>query len=225
MGQMIVDKVVQLLSEGGIPAEAAFPGERITRISEIVAAVSLEKADLDDRTAIVLVEIFAPQESGGYACQRKALEACAILEAEGVVCSQGSCEFLSKGHVFRVPVKATFRGTARANNLEALPEVVITMDGRHLQRAVGFAAKQVLGKDDSTLQDSFWEFTLEEFFPWGQMDTVQMTEPFELRLKCMGDVECYEDAVWVGRTRTVEDKGIRQKRIGRAQNRSVTSEK
>ena len=34
MGQMIVDKVVQLLSEGGIPAEAAFPGERITRISE-----------------------------------------------------------------------------------------------------------------------------------------------------------------------------------------------
>ena len=43
MGQMIVDKVVSLLQEEDIRAEAAFPGDRITRITEPVAAVSLEK--------------------------------------------------------------------------------------------------------------------------------------------------------------------------------------
>ena len=224
MGQMIVDRVVSLLQDADIRAEAAFPGDRITRITDPVAAVSLEKADFDDHTATVLVEILAPQESGGYLCQKKALEACAILEADGAVCSQGGCDFISKGHLFRVPVKATYRGVARANTMEWTPQFTVTVQGKTLTRIVGFSAKQEVRSKEDSLQDSYWEFTVEEFFPWGQMDTVLMSEPFELRLKCMGDVEVYEDAVWTSRKRIAEEKGIRQIRVGKAPSRSITSE-
>lgn len=224
MGQMIVDQVIQFLADGGIQAEAAFPGERITRIVGSVAAVSLSGADLDDRTATVLVEVFTAQENGGYPCQKKALQVCAILEAEGAVCSQGSCEFLSKGHVFRVPVKATFRGTARDNDLEAPPMFAVMAGIRTLTYAVGFSAKQTLGATDTSLENSCWEFTVEEFFPWGQIDTVSTEEPFELKLKCMGNVEVYENATWISRKRTAEDKGIRQIRVGKALSRTITSE-
>ena len=223
MGDMIIDVVLQLLADGGIPAEAAYPGERITRITDIVAAVSLEKADLDARTVTVLVEIFAPQETGGYLCQKKALEACALLEGEGAVVSQGSCEFLSKGHVFRVPIKATFRGMARADDTELVPEFTIKTGNLYLHYAVGFSAKQTLGKEDDTLQNSVWEFTLEEFFPWGIVDTRVAEEPFVLELDCLGNVERYEESIWTSRKRIVEDKGIRQIRTGIAQSQSMTT--
>ncbi len=223
MGQMIVGKVVHLLKNGGIRAEVAFPGERITRISEPVAAVSLEKADLDKFTATVLVEVLVPQESGGYLCQQKALEACAILEKDGAVCSQGGCEFLSKGHVFRVPVKATFRGTARANDLVSIPKFTVTTGDLTLYRAVGFSAKQTLSAQGESLYNTGWEVTVEEFFPWGTMDTMAPAEPFELELECMGNIECYENCRWTHRQRIAEEKGIRQFRTAKATGRSITS--
>ena len=223
MGQMIVDKVAQLLIAQGIRAEHAFPTERITRITEPVAAVSLEKADLDDRTAVVLVEILAPQESGGYLCQTKALEACAVLETAGAACSQGGCDFLSKGHVFRVPVRAVFQGIARSDDLEAVPKFTIKTGSLTLKYACGFTAKQALTDDDASLQSAAWEFTVEEFFPWGTMDTLVAEEPFKLQLKCMDNVEQYENAQWISRKRTVEEKGIRQFRTGIATYRSITS--
>lgn len=224
MGQMIVDRVVSLLQEEGIRAEAAFPGERITRVTEPVAAVSLEKADLDDRTATVLVEIFAPQESGGYLCQKKALEACAILEADGSVCTQGSCEFLGKGHVFRVPVKATYHGVARANDMEEPAKFTILAGELPLQYAVGFTAKQVGSAKDGITQDTVWEYTIEEFFPWGIMETRMASDHFDLSVKCMGNVERYADSVWIRRQRTVEEKGIRQFMTAIAQKMVLTSE-
>lgn len=223
MGQMIVDKVTQLLIAQGIRAERAFPTERIARITEPVAAVSLEKADLDARTAVVLVEILAPQESGGYLCQTKALEACAVLETAGAACSQGGCDFLSKGHLFRVPVKAVFQGVARADDMEAVPQFTIKTGSLTLSYACGFTAKQVLSSEDNSLQSEPWELTVEEFFPWGTMDTLVAEEPFRLQLKCMGKTEQYENCRWTSRKRTVEEKGIRQFRTATAASRSIMS--
>lgn len=222
MGTMIVDKVVQLLSDGGIRAEAAYPAERITRITEPVAAVSLEKADHKNHTVTVLVEILGPKESGGYICQKKALEAGAILEEAGAICCQEGCVFLSKGNVFRVPIKAAFRGTARTDELEAMPEYEITTGTLTLDYICGFSSEQVLNSTVTLLQDAPWEFTVEEFFPWGIQDSLEVETPFTLELRNQGNAERYSNCEWTSRKRIAEELGIRQIRTGKAKSRILT---
>ena len=223
MGQMILDRVIALLSNGGIRADYAYPPERITRVEEPVAVVSLEKADLAERTATVLVEILAPKESGGGICQRKALNACALLEEDGAECSQGACEFLSKGNLFRVPVKAKFRGAVRAYSTEEVPKATITTGTLPLRYACGFFAEQERRASTTTLATAPWEFTIEEFFPWGIEDSLEAGEPFDVDVTCMGLVERFEECKWIYRKRIAEDLGIRQVRRGEAQRRILTS--
>jgi hypothetical protein len=222
MGQLILDEVIGLLRDGGIRADAAFPPESIQRITSPVAAVSLEKVDLGKRSTEVRVEILAPKESGGYACQKKALEVCVILEAAGATCCQENCEFLNKANVFRVPVKAVFRGASRPNNHEAMPKYTVTAGDMTLQYVCGFSAQQKVTAT-SNWQNAPWEVTVEEFFPWGVLPTLEPEEPFQLKLRCMGKTEHYENCRWSGNKRIAEELGIRQIRTASATGRSITS--
>ena len=223
MGQMIVDKVIQLLSDGGIQTAAAYPAAKMSRITAPVAAVSLQCAEPGKYTAEVLVEILAPQEVGGYLCQKKALEACALLEAGGGTCQQGKCQFVRNGNIFRVPVSVTFRGIARAGNTEELPKPKLVAAGRNLPYACGFSSLQQLDADNETLQEAPWEITVEEFFPWGVVDTLGTTEPFTLELQHLGNIERYQNCTWTYLQRVKEDLGIRQIRKGKATGRVFTS--
>lgn len=222
MGKLIIDEVIQLLSDGGIRTDAAFPTESMRRVSEPVAAVSLSQADLQERTAEVLVEILGPKESGGYLCQKTALEACAILEEAGAVCCQSKCEFVSRANLFRVPIKAVFRGKARYNDLEKLPQYQVVTGSLSLDYACGFSAKQVLG-GTTPLQDASWEVTVEEFLPWGVEDSLELEEPFTIDLRCNGITERFDDCVWIERKRIAEELGIRQTRKAKASSRLLTS--
>lgn len=224
MGQMIVDQVVEMLSAGGIRTEAAYPAGSITRVTEPVAAVSLEQADLSGQTAVVLVEILAPRESGGYACQKKALEACQLLEAGGGVCTQGKCSFLRHSDVFRVPVKAVFRGIARANALEEMFQPVLVAGEMTLDYLQAFSARQDVTGTDVSIYNGPWTFTVEEFFPWGVWNTLEPDEPFTMDLRCGENIERFERCVWTHRERIKEDGGIRQIRKGTATGRILTAE-
>ena len=223
MGQMIVDQVVQLLNGGNVRTEAAFPSGKIIRVTEPVAAVSLEKADMAEHSAVVLVEVLAPRESGGYACQKKALEVCKILEEEGAVCVQGRCSFVGQSDLFRVPVKATFYGIFRPNTAQALVQPVLVAGGMTLERMCDFSARQeVVGTN--SIYDAPWEFTVEEFFPWGEFNTLEPDEPFTMDLRYEGNIERFEQCRWTHRERIKERGGIRQIRKGKATGRSLTGE-
>lgn len=223
MGQLIIDEVIQLLNDGGIRTDAAYPTESLRRVTEPVAAVSLSQADLQDRTAEVLVEILAPKENGGYLCQKTALQACAILEAAGAICRQSNCEFVSKANLFRVPVKAVFRGTARYNDLEKLPQYTVVTGTLPLDYVCGFSSKQVLSSTATSLLNAPWEITVEEFFPWGIEDSLEADEPFVTDLRCEGVVEQFLGCVWIERKRVAEELGIRQIRKATATRRLQTS--
>ena len=224
MGRMIIDTVVEQLTEGGIRAEATYPAGRITRIEDPVAAVSLESADFDKQMTTVLVEILSPQEKGGYLCQKRALAAATILEEAGAVCTQGSCTFIPDGHIFRVPIRAVFSGIARANSVESGPEYTISTGPLVLTYACAFSAQQEVTAQNTNLLSMPWEFTVEEFFPWGVQDTLAAEEPFDLDLSCMGNVERYANCKWISRKRIAEKKGIRQYRTGKAEQRVQTTE-
>ena len=220
MGQMIVDRVVQMLRDGGIRTEAAFPESKLVRIEEPVAAVSLQNAEPKKYTAEVLVEILAPQEIGGYLCQKKALEACAILETGGGVCQQGKCQFLRNGNLFRVPIYVTFRFAARAGNVESLPKPSIVAGGMSLGYVTAFSSIQ---KGDGGETEAPWEVTVEEFFPWGVWNTMEPEEPFALELQYQGNVERYKNCKWIQHQRIKEELGIRQIRKAKATGRVLTS--
>lgn len=224
MGQMIVDQVVQLLHGGGIRTEAAYKAGQMDRVSETVAAVSLEKTEPEKYETVVLVELLSPKRSGGYACQKKALEACAILEAAGAVCTQGSCSFLRQSNLFRVPVKAAFQGIARAAALELPIQPVLIAGGITLDRLCGFSARQDVTGTNVSIYNGPWTFTVEEFFPWDVWNTLEPDEPFTMDLRCGENVERFERCVWTHRERIKETGGIRQIRKGKAEGRILTSE-
>ncbi len=219
MGQMILDDVVGILSNGGIRAEAAWPAQRITRITEQVAAVSLEEVDRKGHSATVLVEILGPKDDGGYACQQKALIACGLLESAGAVCTQGGCKFVSNSNVFRVPVKAVFRGTANAYFTDPLPGYTVVVGGVELGNVCGFSAGQKLSDGKTVLEDEIWTFTVEEFFSWGAQSTLGVATPFVVQLRSESGTEVFENCRWNSCKRIAEELGIRQIREGAASSR------
>ena len=207
MGRISIAQVVRLLNNGGVRAEAAYPAEQITRVVTPVAAVSLAQACPGKGSYTMLVEILGPKESGGLACQQKALEACAILENAGAVCKQGGCDFLSKANVFRVKVEAEFSETEK---------FTVVLGGRTLPYACGFSAQQKASAASGDFDGVMWEITLEELFPWGVQDTLGVEEPFQVDIRCAGNIERYEECTWTERKRVADENGIRQIRKGTA---------
>lgn len=223
MGQLIIDHVIALLSDGGIRAGSSYPAANIQRVTEPVAAVSLAKADLKANTVQVLVEILSPKEGGGYECQKEALKACLLLEAAGAICCQDGCAYMPKANLFRVPVKAVFKGTVTSAGMEALPEYTVVTGGITLPYVCGFSAKQVRSGSGTSLQNAPWEITVEEFIPWGVEDSLEADEPFQMDLRCMGNIERFESCSWNERKRTAEELGIRQIRTAKATGRILTA--
>ena len=208
MGRIGIADVVRLLNSGGVRAEAAYPAGQITRILTPVAAVSMAEAYPGKGRYTMLVEILAPKENGGLACQQKALEACTILENAGAVCMQRGCEFLNKSNLFRVKVEAEF---------SMVETFAVKLDNRTLPYACSFSAQQKMSVTSDTLEDAMWEITLEELFPWGVQDTLVEDEPFQVDICCGGKTERYEGCFWNERKRVAEEKGIRQIRKGKAE--------
>ena len=217
MGGLILDNVINLLSRSGIRAEAAYPAERITRVTEPVAAVSLSKADQKSQKVTVQVDVLGPKESGGYICQKKALEVCAILEECGAVCCQEGCDFLSKGNVFCVTVLAEFHGIARVNALEEAPHFEVYIGTTRLRYACGFTAEQIPDSTGELQEQAFWKITLEEFFPWGILEALQGNSLFTLELRHEDNLEMYKNCKWTGKKRIAEEAGLRQIRTGIAE--------
>ena len=213
MGSVTLDSLIRVLGSHNVRAGRAYPAEEITRVLSPVAALSLDSANQEKRTVTVLAEILGPQEMGGSACQELAAEVCEILKQEGALCRMGSCKFISKGNLFRVPVWAVFRDE---------PDYHISVEERPLPNVCGFVAWQEAEGEILEVTSLPWYFRLEEFFPWGTMDTLGTGDSFILRFYHGGIKEDFEGCQWLKRTRTAEADGIRQVREGLAMSRVIT---
>ncbi|MBE6933852.1 MAG: hypothetical protein E7462_02195 [Ruminococcaceae bacterium] len=216
MGNLRLDNLVSFLNANGVRSEEAYPGKAITRIVSPVAALSVDCVNQENRTITVLAEILSPQDEGGYPCQEKAMDVCNILSQAGGICRTGSCQFLNKAGVFRVPVWAVFHMD------DTLPYTLRT-GTLLLPYACGFSAYQETDKTITSIHDAPWVFTVEELFPWGVMDTMEVQEPFELILHRSAGNEEYTGCVWTKRKRIAEKDGIRQIREGISNKRFLTS--
>lgn len=221
MGQSILDVVVKLLQDGGVPAAPAQPEEDMLIIHTPVAAVSIDKVDRINGSATVMVEVVAPIQSGARGCQMWALDACNILTNAGAQCEQGNCIFISKAALFRVQVTAVFYGTARSDSWIPRPACAVTLANVPLAHVHKFTAEQATDEMHPTLSNGAWEFTLEEFFPAGTQEPKDAQEPFSLQFSNAEVTETFTGCTLTQRQRIRSAEGTHQIRKGKATARTV----
>lgn len=218
MGKSILNTVIDLLKEGGIPAAPAQPQGNMLRVHTGVAAVSIGKVDTAKETAVVLVEVVSPMKNGAKQCQDKALTVCDILSAAGAECVQSGCSFDSRTAMFCVPVTALFYGKATADDwipkeepVEIPKEVwTVSADGQTLLHVRSFSAKQAVDIQYKKLADAPWEFTMEEFFPDGAQEPAEPVEPFSVQVSG----QMFSGCTLTERRRVYTEQGIEQVRKG-----------
>lgn len=217
----IIDYVATLLNQGGIRAEAAWPAEIMVMSLTPLAALSIENANREECTVTVLVDIVCDLKAGAAVCQTRALDACDILENAGARCTQGKCSIDEGARLFIVPVHAVFYGIAHSQEWLPMAKCSVDMNQVPMEYLCDCAIERAVELAYPTLADAPWQFTLEEFFPFGVAEPLEALESFELTIVRNNAVETYQGCVVKRHRRVVEEKGIRQIREGVASGRTV----
>lgn len=210
MGQLILSNVVQALCDAGINAERAYPARKLAAITEPVAAVSLKQAQLRGQTLTALVRILSPVELGGAVCEETALTAGEALTELGGDCSVEECRLEGRTGLFCVDITVQFQ----------TEKPMVKLNGMPLQYVEAFTCWRTVDEDAGVteLDDAKWYFRLEEFFPAGTELEDEPEEPFSLLHVSSIDSEMFYSCRWTYQRRIWGSTGIRQIRLGSAEN-------
>lgn len=206
MGQLTLDRVVTALNEAGIRAERAYPKEKMPEITDIVASVCLQKANVREKNLTALVTVFAPMSVGAAACEEAALKAGDVLRFHGGKASVEGCQFNGRTGLFSAEVTGVFSA-----GLE------IVLGSVPLAYAVSLTSWRETDDEVTDIDGVYWYFRLEEFIPWGEGEGVAPGEPFTL---VCNDRESYNDCRWISQERVAEVAGTRQIREAVARSRT-----
>ncbi len=111
----MVNKAVQFayarLRAHGYRVVRAYPKLAAFYNHDTIFTVEVQKLDQVRNTTTVLVNVVTPVDMGAEQCEDAAMEACAMLKAEGGLCTTERCEFLPGTNAFCTPISVIFRGT------------------------------------------------------------------------------------------------------------------
>lgn len=223
MAKPILERVIEALQNGGIPAILAYPGSTMPHFQEVCAAVCFRRVDWDAEKTQVLVTVLAPAAFDGGSCERTALAAGKILQDMGAGCIQGPCSFDSRSNLFSVELFAEFMGTAMPDDWQESPDFSVLLGGRRLGCVRAFTAWRNVGELVPALSDAAWYFELEELFTPGAVEESGPEEPFVIVLTRPGQTENYTGCTWISQKRQTDADGTRQLRRGIATGRSVSA--
>lgn len=220
MAMLIVDAVIEALTEAGLAAQKAYPGAAMPNITAAKLAVNLEKLDYRARSATVLVTVMVPVEQGGAACEAAAVRTGTAMEAMGGVVTQEECQFNAYADAYYIRVLGTFYGSAVMEGWSAASEFSVEINDTVLRNAVSFRAEQAV--DDVTgtpLSTAVWTFRLEEKFGWGEGPLPAPTGNFSVTVLRSSGMEIYDECVWTSVELEDTATGLRQVRTGVAKSR------
>lgn len=220
MAAEIVTKVIEALTEAGIPAEAAYPGAALPRITEPRTAVSLEKLEYTARSATVLVTVMAPASQGGSVCEETGVRVGKVLEDLGGVCTQEACKFHGYADAYYVRVLGKFTGEDVMEEWAANAGFTVKLGDTQIPNAVAFKAEQAVDNVTGTpLSTAVWTFRLEEEYGRGESPPAPPAEPFTLTLTRSSGVEQYTECTMISIELADTQTGLRQVRTGVAMSR------
>ena len=220
MTMVVIDAVMEALTEAGLAAQKAYPGAAMPNITQPRLAVSLEKLDYTARSATVLVTVMVPVEQGGAACEITAVQTGTVLERMGGVVVQEECRFNAYADAYYVRVLGTFYGTTVMDTWSAASEFTVEINETVLPHAVSFRAEQAVDEVTGTpLSTAVWTFRLEEKFGWGEGPLPAPTESFSVTVLRSSGMEIYDECVWTSVQLEDTATGLRQIRTGVAKTR------
>lgn len=196
----ILNQVVGLLVDNGFRAERAYPAGYMPAITDVVAAVQLEKLSQSAGTVTVLVNVLAPDALGAEACEDAAIVICQLLRENGAVCTIGTSEFDQNMELFCIPVSAVFTGQETKEGWTASeePEFWVTVEGVRRRYVVSFELWRERSETEATEEteatvtpvgDAGWSFRLEEKLAPGEAVETLPEEPFVIRVCNGGKIE------------------------------------
>lgn len=232
MGYSILALVLRRLREAGFSADVAYPGQKFPRITEPVAAVHIEKVDRSNQLVTLEVNVVAPADMGGTACEVQALQVTEVLRWMGAVCIQNACQYDGIAQVYVVPVLATFTAVTDADKCVVGPGFQVYLNEKLMsfvtafreQRTCGAQAEYAIGQSEPmgiSEGDRLWEIRLEEQIPAGSEEVEEGTELFELKLVTADKTEKYHSCRWTNTSREFTREGLRRIREGFAMEKVV----
>jgi len=222
MGKSIVALAVEKLQAEGFRAAEACPGRKLPALTDIAVAVDLEKVDLREKTAQLLISVLAPSSMGAQACQKAALSVGQVLQEDGADCTQESCSFDGLTNLFCTNITARYAGTASAEDWSSRAGFSVSLAGVPLGSLVSFSVKREVDETVTVLADAKWTFELEEFFRPEDFEETEPEEPFTLVMKRPMQMEMFRECTFTYQQRITEQTGTRQIRRGVATRRSIT---
>ena len=219
----IINYVSELLTQGGIRAEAAWPASKMVMSQTPLAAVSVEKTNRETHAVTILVEVVCDFQAGAAYCQARAMDVCDILEAAGASCTQGKVSIDERASLFIIPVHAVFCGIAKAKQWLPITKNIVKMNENPMEYLCDFTVERAMDETHSTIWEATWHFTLEEFFPCGVAEPETPQEPFDLTVTRFRAQETYQGCAIKRQQRVVEATGVRQIREGTATGRRLVT--
>ncbi len=233
LGYSILELVLRRLREAGFTADVAYPGQKFPRITDVVAAVHIEKVDRANLTVTMEISILCPASMGGTACEVEALRATEILRWSGGVCVQNGCTYDGVAQVYVVSVLATFTGVTEAEDCTIWPGFYCYIDDLPHRFAVAFTAEYdsggraeyVMGQAapvDVSQGTVLWQIRLEELIPSGSPEWAAPAGDFSLQIVTDRQTEMYSGCRWLTEKRELNKQGLRLVHTGVARAREVT---
>ena len=211
MSKEILNDAVAALSQAGIPARRAMPGRKMETVGSTVATVAMKAADIRNKTVTVLATVWTPSALGAAACEEAALDAGEVLAALGGKCSAEECRFDGRNGLFGVEITAQF----------ASQTPKITINGVELKHVLAFTSWRTLDEEVTDWANAKWNFRLEEYFPMGAEEEANPVAAFTLTHVCENGTESYLESTWTYQRRVWDASGVRQIRLGVAEETDV----
>jgi len=207
MGKRILSNVMAALDGAGFSVARGYPAGAMPAITGPVCAVNLQKADLRAQTATALVTVLSPESLGAAACEDAALEAAAVLAELGGKCAVARCALDGRMGLYSAKVTAQFYTSTP----------MVSLEGEQLAYVTAFSCWRTVEDDVPELDDAAWNFRLEEFFPVGTEDDPGPEEPFFLIHTSANGTLTFTGCVWTYQRRVWSADGVRQIRLGMAE--------
>lgn len=228
MGRECLEWVLGLLSQGGIPAGEAWPGNRRPEPEEAVAAVGLRAMDWEKGLVRITVDLLSPRYLGGWHCQLRAAEANRLLHGAGFSCETEQMEYLPESDCFRIGILActavepTGEGWTAAGAMEVCVND-LPLEGVISFRAVRNQGRRLLGSMARgepvgvTSGTDGWTIELVQ----RTAREIQTVEPFDLTLRRGTRTERFGGCCWNETVLEYDAAGGRMIRRGFALTREV----
>lgn len=215
MGVVMVDTVVDGLTEAGLRAAAAYPGEKMPHLTAPAVAVGLEKVENGIYT--VRAEVLSPARLGGSTCEDYAETARTALEGLGAVCTQAGIGYDGRTDLFRIPILGLFPAEEEEPPEEPALDLTVKLGQVKLNYITEFTASQETEDPAaSPLSGCGWTFRIREFFPPGTPESNTPAQPFTMTVSRTGRNETFETCYLTAVRRTDEAGGLELIRTGTA---------